>query len=370
LSGDNLRDAPKASSLASPGARDQLYLVLECDRPLAGGLRCELDAVDEVVIGRAAQRSARRETVGGIPKVLVGVPDRALSATHARLLRAGDEWRIEDLRSTNGSFVNGARTQRQALRAGDVLELGHTLFLFGGDTLTPEGTPEIVDASESARSEATPGLATLVPTLAAELSGLERIARSHVPVLLLGETGTGKEVLARAIHDLAKRAGDFVAVNCAALPASLVEGQLFGACRGAFSGAVRDQVGFVRAADRGTLMLDEIGDLSLAAQAALLRVLQEREVVPLGATRPIRVDVRTIAATHRDLAAMVGGGAFRADLLARLDGFTFQVPPLRARKPDIGLLIASLLRKMAGDAERAFLRLAQRVLREARRGVR
>src|SRR5262249_24796529 len=154
-----------------------------------------------------------------------------------------------------------------------------------------------------------------------QLAALARIASMPIPVLLLGESGTGKEVLARAVHTLSGRSGAFVAVNCGGLSASLIESQLFGHVKGSFTGAGRDEPGLVRAADRGTLFLDEIGDLPLAAQAALLRVLQEREVVPVGGARPVAVDLRVVAATHRPLEKMAAKGDFRADLLARLSGY-------------------------------------------------
>jgi transcriptional regulator with GAF, ATPase, and Fis domain len=169
------------------------------------------------------------------------------------------------------------------------------------------------------------------------------VARSNVSVMLLGETGTGKEVVARVVHTLSSRRGELVAVNCGAFPPHLVESELFGHKRGAFSGATEDRLGLVRSADGGTLFLDEIGELPASAQAALLRVLQESEVVPVGATRPIRVNVRLVTATHRDLSALVDAGSFRKDLLARISGFKLALPPLRDRKEDVGLLVGTLL---------------------------
>jgi len=147
------------------------------------------------------------------------------------------------------------------------------------------------------------------------------------------------------VHSLSGRPGAFVAVNCGGIAASLLESQLFGHMKGAFTGAARDEPGFVRAADRGTLFLDEIGDLPLAAQAALLRVLQEREVVPVGGSRPIKVDLRVVAATHRPLDRMVAEGTYRADLLARLSGYRHLLVPLRARREDFGLILGDLLRR-------------------------
>jgi transcriptional regulator with GAF, ATPase, and Fis domain len=166
-------------------------------------------------------------------------------------------------------------------------------------------------------------------------------------VLVRGETGTGKELVARGVHDASGRRGVFVAVNCGAIPGGLVESNLFGHVKGAFSGAVRDEPGFFRAASGGTLFLDEIGDLPASSQAALLRALQEREVVPVGGTRPVKVDLRVVAATHQPLESLVDRGAFRQDLLARLGGFVMDLPPLRARKMDLGLLVAALVQRLS-----------------------
>jgi DNA-binding NtrC family response regulator len=306
---------------------------------LGGGLRCLLSDLDEVVVGRAETRDVRAVRAR---RLNIALPDRKLSAKHARFVRHEDTWHIEDLGSTNGTFVNGRRVTREELADGDVVVVGRAVLLMRLFLPTPEPAPSILFGRKAAGQPF--GIVTLLPALAAELAPLGRVAKSNVTVLLLGETGTGKEVCARAIHAASQRRGELVPVNCAALPDSLVEAQFFGHHKGAFTGAAREALGFVRAADGGTLFLDEIGDLPPSAQGVLLRVLQEGEVVPIGSARPIRVDVRVIAATHRPIEAMVDRGAFRHDLFARLQGFTQRLWPLRDRREDIGLLLADILR--------------------------
>lgn len=173
-----------------------------------------------------------------------------------------------------------------------------------------------------------------------------KAAATDVNVLITGESGTGKEVLSRAIHAESRRnSGPFLTINCAALPENLLESELFGHMKGSFTGAVKDKTGLFAAAVDGTFFLDEIGETSPAIQAKLLRVLEEKEITPVGATKPISVDVRVVAATNASLREMVDHGAFRADLYYRLDVFTIDIPPLRQRPGDIELLVAYFLRK-------------------------
>ena len=182
------------------------------------------------------------------------------------------------------------------------------------------------------------------PAMRAVLDAVERVAPASAGVLIRGESGTGKELVARRVHELSERArGPFVAVNCAAIPDTLVESELFGHRRGAFTGADRDRPGKFRQADGGTLFLDEVGDMAPAAQAKLLRVLQEGIVEPLGGGDPVPVDVRVLAATHRDLKAMAAEGRFREDLLFRLRVVEIELPPLRDRSGDTLLLARSFL---------------------------
>ena len=191
-------------------------------------------------------------------------------------------------------------------------------------------------------------LATFAPSLAQIFQTTQDLAPSRVPILLAGETGAGKEVVAQEIHALSRRPGRFVAVNCAALPETLVESELFGYRRGAFSDAREDRAGLIRTADQGTLLLDEIGDLPLASQAKLLRVLQDGQVMALGSATAVQTDLRVLAATQQSLDELVRAGRFRADLLGRLGGFTITVPPLRDRTEDLGLLVAAILERHAG----------------------
>ena len=180
---------------------------------------------------------------------------------------------------------------------------------------------------------------------------IEKVATSMAPVLILGESGTGKELVARAVHDCSHRAaGPFVAVNCGAIPDNLIESEFFGVRKGAFTGASQDRDGFFQAARGGTLFLDEIGDLPLAMQAKLLRVIQERRVRPLGGVQEEAVDVRLVSATHRDLAARVASGDFRQDLYYRLNVIELHTPALRERTEDLPTLVQALLRRLCDES--------------------
>ena len=183
---------------------------------------------------------------------------------------------------------------------------------------------------------------------------IQTAAAGAISVLIQGETGTGKELIAKAIHDHSQRkAGPFVAFNCAAIPTELIEGQLFGNERGAFTGANQQRIGYFEQADTGTLFLDEIGDMPLTLQTKLLRVLQEREFQRLGGTSTISVDIRVLAATNQDLEEAIRDGYFREDLYHRLAAFPIAVPPLRDRREDIPILADHFLKRYAAAAEKS-----------------
>ncbi|WP_437807002.1 sigma 54-interacting transcriptional regulator [Sorangium sp. So ce1078] len=441
---------------------DAIHRVRQDDRRVAL-LVYHRDGAERVVL-----RPSAPVVIGRAPPSQVQIRDGSLSREHARFTLSGDQVLIEDLRSTNGTWLGGARVARGEVKAGDEVILGkvvvavrsitaaegelpgllsheqlrvaleeevrraryfgrsfaivmarparqqgaHISHLFprvrallrpvdrialyssdvvaallleagtevaldlartlaappgGGEPVVLAGFATFPDAGtvgeellhrcwcavrsatedQPVRSapggtwKSYPGSRHTDPVVASPamlrvFEIVKRVSRSSIPVLLLGETGTGKEVVARAIHDLGPRSGKpMVCVNCGAIPQQLVESTLFGHERGAFTGAWQQQRGVFEAADGGTVFLDEIGELPASAQAALLRVLETRQVTRVGSNKPIDVDARIIAATHRDIEAMCASGAFRSDLLYRLNAMTVTIPPLRARPEDI-----------------------------------
>ena len=338
-------DAPAREARQVP----TLTVLFRASSPLERPSRHRLDGIDVVCFGRGDRR-AERDRHAGMRRLTVRVADPLMSSDHGRLLCVHGQWLFEDPRSKNGAVVDGNATRAAQIQPGALLMLGHTLFLF--DVAPTSDLPDDRFADEP--SAPWPTLATLDDTLARDVDLLSRAAPSELPVVLLGETGTGKEVFARAVHAMSGRRGAFVAVNSGGLAPSLVESEFFGHRKGSFSGATHDRPGYLRSADGGTLFLDEIGELPMPAQTALLRALQLREVVPVGDAVPVPVDLRIVAATHRSLPSMVAAGSFREDLYARLLGVTITLPPLRSRRCDIGLLTGALLRSMPGGDRAQF----------------
>jgi len=275
-----------------------------------------------------------REGVGGQP-----LPDERVSRLHAEVGREPGGWSVADLGSRNGTWVDGEQvTGRRTFAAPRVLRMGNTLALFTADVRRFEV------AGVTAGPEGVRG-----PLLRAALDRVGMAAAAGEGVLITGESGTGKELAARAYHRAGPHArGRFVAINCAAVPAAVAERLLFGTKRGAYSGAEVDAEGYLQAADRGVLFLDEVGELALEVQAKLLRVLETREVLALGASRPQPVEVRVCAATLRDLRAAAATGQFRADLYYRLAQCEVRLPPLRERPEEVPWLLAHALEE-AGE---------------------
>ncbi|CAD5375190.1 Regulatory protein AtoC [Rubrivivax sp. A210] len=211
--------------------------------------------------------------------------------------------------------------------------------------------------------DAMAGLITRDPEMLRISRTIERIASSDATALLLGESGTGKEVLAQGVHAASKRAGRFVAINCAAIPENLLESELFGYEKGAFTGAAKTTPGKIETAHNGTLMLDEIGDLPHSLQAKLLRFLQERTIERLGGRQEIPVDVRVVCATHQDLKNLIKEGRFREDLYYRLAEIVINIPPLRSRSGDAVLLAHAFLRRFAQDQRRSGLNFSEDAIR-------
>jgi two-component system NtrC family response regulator len=217
---------------------------------------------------------------------------------------------------------------------------------------------------ELRQPDAMAGLITRDPEMLRICRTVERVASSTVTVMLLGESGTGKEVLAQGLHQASpRRAGRFVAINCAAIPENLLESELFGYERGAFTGAAKTTPGRIESAHKGTLMLDEIGDLPMSLQAKLLRFLQERSIERVGGRAEIPVDVRIVCATHQDLSTLVKEGRFREDLYYRLAEIVVNIPPLRERIGDTALLAHAFVRRFAHEQNRDSLSLSEDAVR-------
>jgi DNA-binding NtrC family response regulator len=279
-----------------------------------------------------------------------GLEGGRISRRHTEIsLRAGT-LRARDLDSRNGTLLNGQRIVEAELVAGDVLLVGDVIFVV-------RWAPGRYEAASA------PGWVGTSYPLATALAEAHRAAPLDVSVLIAGETGTGKELVARELHRASGRTGDFVAVNCAALDDNVMASELFGHERGAFSGADARRRGLILAADRGTLFLDEIAEASPTLQASLLRVIQEREVRAVGSDRARSVVTRFVCATHRDLLADVASGRFREDLYARLAQWVVRVPPLRERREDILPLAraaaAEVLHRPIALKRRLALRLLQ-----------
>jgi len=322
----------------------ELVVYTSGDEPRVFGLPRE----GTITIGRAEGNDVR-------------IDDASVSRHHARL-HVGSALRIEDLGSANGTFVRGraeresaGETRRVMRFSGESLgvDLGDGVVLGSVVTVVRRARGGSADRGESAPLGAEGRVVVKDPRMIALHEEARRAASSPYNVLVLGETGVGKEILARAIHEASPRKGKpFVAVHCAAFSEGLLESELFGHKKGSFTGATEDKKGLFEAADGGTVLLDEIGELSLSVQVKLLRVLEDRAVQRIGAVGPKAIDVRFIAATNRELEREIERGTFRRDLYYRLNGIALVVPPLRERAEDIRALAQFFLKDAWRHLER------------------
>jgi two-component system response regulator AtoC len=324
-----IRSLEQGARAAAPG---EFTLLVVGERTVAS---YGLPARGEVLIGRDESCA-------------IALDHGKVSRQHAKV-STGEGVRVHDLGSTNGVRLRGHKLGDGAsalVQPGEAFQIGpFTAILLQGQERSGAGL------------DARAALVVPDPTPEAVSPVLARIAASGVSVVVHGETGVGKDVLARTLHKLSRRSGAFVALNCAALGETLLESELFGYERGAFTGAVQAKPGMFEAAAGGTLFLDEVADMSASVQAKLLRALENRQVTRLGSVKPVEVDVRFVAASHRELRAAVAGGAFRQDLYYRLNGVTLTVPPLRERVGAIAALATGFLAESARRLGRGKLRL-------------
>jgi len=332
------------NSPLSPGELPEIPLLLmvgSADEPALPASRRLLFVGNDLQIGR---RAPDETGAGGSSAIL---NDTLVSGHHARIVKTAqrneddDGYELVDLGSKNGTWVDNVRVQDRApLHDGALIFIGNHVGVF-----RLASTIE-VDAIKNELTNPLGPVATASPPLALACDRLRRLAPSDSELLILGETGAGKEVYARAVHLASGRKGRFVAINCGAIPRELVESELFGYRQGAHSTAHQAKPGLIEEAEGGTLFLDEIGEMTGEAQIKLLRFLQDRELTPLGSTRPRRIDVRVIAATNRTAPGSDGkaAGGVREDIVARLGAAPIHLPPLRSRVEDLGVLIAHFLR--------------------------
>jgi transcriptional regulator with PAS, ATPase and Fis domain len=302
----------------------------------------DLVVVDGPSRGATASVTTGTARVGAAPGNDLTLADPTVSRVHCELVTRGDAIAVRDLGSTNGTFVEGVRLREGDVPPGAILRVGSSAF-----RVDVGQEPAFVELSTQGSFGELVGASLEMRRLYAVL---ERIAPTDATVLVEGETGTGKDVLARSLHAASPRAsGPFVAVDCGAIPENLVESELFGHVRGAFTGAISDRKGVFEEAHGGTLFLDEIGEMPVALQPKLLRAIESRTVRRVGSPTSRPVDVRIIAATNRALARCVNDGTFREDLYYRLAVVALALPPLRTRREDIPVLARHFHQLLAGD---------------------
>ncbi len=327
------------SRVASPGSTLQLEARSGEEMGAKG---CTLRVVDGPDVGKVFPLTTGELVVGSGEEADFRLSDAAVSSRHCRIAVSDAGLQAEDLGSTNGTWYLGSRIGRATLGVGAVLKVGRSRIALS--SLEQGG-----GAQASARTSYGRLLGESLE-MRRLFALLERLEAVDYSVLLIGETGVGKEVIGREIHEHSKRAtGPWEIFDCGAVAPNLIESELFGHTKGAFTGAVAERRGVFARANGGTILLDEIGELPLELQPKLLRVLESREVRPVGGNAALPVDVRVIAATHRDLVAAVRNKTFREDLYFRLNVVTLPIPPLRSRREDIPALVQHFVAAAAGD---------------------
>ncbi len=289
--------------------------------------------------GRVHSFAQDEVRIGSSPEADVPLADNSVSREHVSIRLSPGGFVLTDLGSTNGTFLSSLRIHECVFSSETLISIGKSVL-------------RLVPLAETVEHEVSPraSFGRMLGASAAmreTFALLERVAPSDLTVLVEGETGTGKELAAEGIHEASGRPGELVPVNCGAIPRELLESELFGHEKGAFSGAVRERKGAFLAADKGTLFLDEVGELPLDMQAKLLRALERREVKAVGSDRTVSVDVRVVAATNKNLAKEVKAGRFRQDLYYRLAVVTVKIPPLRTRLEDLRLLVDGVWEELA-----------------------
>ncbi len=304
-----MEDSTRRSRVETVPRSDRPWVAAVVHSPVAEAVGREIPVSDSVAFGRS--------TSANVDEV---IEDSEMSRRHAVLRRVDGGLVIEDAGSTNGTFVDGARAASAVLEQNSIVRMGETVL--------------VIDRASARTFDPSPFVGRSAQMIDA-IEEMDRAASADVPVLFYGETGTGKELGAARIHAQSGRRGALVCVNCAAIPRELVESQLFGHRKGAFTGAREDAPGFFRAASEGTLFLDEVGEVSPFVQPKLLRVLSNGEFLPVGQSRPEISTARIVSATNVDLALAVEAGDFRQDLFARIAGVVITLAPLRERRRDV-----------------------------------
>lgn len=322
-----------------------------------------VESPDAAKIGHSFTFAREEIRVGQNPELKLSLNDRSVSREHLSIRGGERGWLLTDQGSTNGTFVGELRIDRIEIHTSTVVRVGKTVL-----RIEPAG--EHVDHVLSTHTR----FGRLLGRSAAMremFATLEKVAASDLTVLIEGETGTGKELAAEGLHQASGRAGPFVTLNCGAIPRELIEAELLGHVRGAFTGAVSDRPGAFVSANGGTLLLDEVGELPVDMQAKLLRVLERREVKAVGSDRTVPVDVRVVAATNRNLAHDAEQSQFRQDLYFRLAVVVVRMPPLRTRLEDLPLLVehiqGELNRRRAATGQAAHPPLGETALAMLRR---